>query len=461
MNRDISPDAMSKNRKLKDSDRSIVWHPFTQMQDYARGDPVIIEKGEGAWLEDVDGRRYLDGFSSMWCNLHGHRTPEIDAAIREQLDSVAHSTLLGLSNIPAVRLAEQLVEIAPEGLCHVFYSDDGATAVEVAVKIAFQYWRQRREPRAEKTRFVHLDASYHGDTVGSISVGGVDLFHATYRPLLFESIPVPSPFRYRCSFCQGQPGCNEGCIEAVEGLFRDRAEEIAAMVVEPLVQGVSGIVVHPHGYLRKVADLCKRYEILLIADEVATGFGRTGRMFACDHEGVTPDLLCLAKGITGGYLPLAATLATPDVFEAFLGDYAERKTFFHGHTYTGNPLGCAAALANIELLRKESFWEDLGKKIELFSEGLLTVRDLPHVGEVRQCGFMVGIELVKDRISREPYPWDEQVGVRVCDRARDIGLLIRPLAHVIVLMPPLGIDDSDLNLMVEITHQAIREVTGP
>ena len=272
-------------------------------------------------------------------------------------------------------------------------------------------------------------------------------------PVTLSGIAVPS--------VRGNPGATKDASKAVEGLFRDRAEEIAAMVVEPLVQAVSGMVVHPPGYLRKLADLCKRYDILLIVDEVATGFGRTGRMFACDHEDVTPDLLCLAKGITGGYLPLAATLTTPDVFEAFLGDYAERKTFFHGHTYTGNPLGCAAALANIEMLRREGFWEDLEIKIELFSEGLQTVRDLPHVGEVRQCGFMVGIELVKDRKSREPYPWEEQVGVRVCDRARNMGLLIRPLSHVIVLMPPLGIVDSDLNLMVEITHQAIREVTGP
>ncbi len=452
-------DIFTDTQNLKDADRRFVWHPFTQMQDYAREAPVVIARGDGVYLEDVDGNRYLDGFASMWCNVHGHRVPEIDAAIRAQLDAVAHTTLLGLSNVPAIRLAERLVEIAPAGLTRVFYSDDGATAVEVAVKMAFQYWRQRRDPRPGKTRFVRLEASYHGDTVGAISVGGIDLFHAAYRPLLFESIPVPSPHRYRCAFCQGQPACSGACGDALEGALQERSGEVAAVIVEPLAQAAAGMITHPPGYLRRVADLCRRYEVLLIADEVATGFGRTGRMFACEHEGVTPDLFCLAKGLTGGYLPLAATLTTDEVYRAFLGDYAERRTFFHGHTYTGNPLGCAAALANLDLLQREGFWEDLRRRVRLLSEGLERFRDLPHVGEVRQCGFMVGIELVRDRETRAPCRWEERVGVRVCAEARGRGLLIRPLAHVIALMPPLSIGDADLRRMLDITYDSIREVT--
>ncbi|MSS71314.1 MAG: adenosylmethionine--8-amino-7-oxononanoate transaminase [Candidatus Latescibacteria bacterium] len=449
----------SDRQKLKDADRRFIWRPFTQMQDYVLEEPVIIAKGDGVYLEDIDGVRYLDGFASMWCNVHGHRVPEIDAAIRAQLDAVAHTTLLGLSSVPAIRLAERLVEIAPPGLTRVFYSDDGATAVEVAVKMAFQYWRQRRDPKSAKTKFVRLEASYHGDTLGAISVGGIETFHAAYGPLLFESIPAPAPYRYRCSACAQQPACTEACSDALENLFRERSDEIAAVILEPLVQAAAGMVVHPPGYLKRVADLCKRYEVLLIADEVATGFGRTGRMFACEHEGVTPDLLCLAKGLTGGYLPLAATLTTDEVYNAFLGDYAERKTFFHGHTYTGNPLGCAAALANLDLLQKEGFWEDLDRRIRLLADGLRRFRDLPHVGEVRQCGVMVGIELVRDRATREPYPWEERIGVRVCAEARGRGLLLRPLAHVIVLLPPLSIGDAEMERMLGITHRSIREVT--
>lgn len=449
------------SKGLKDADRRFVWHPFTQMQDYAREESVVIARGDGVYLEDIDGKRYIDGFASMWCNIHGHRVPEIDAAIRAQLDAVAHTTLLGLSSVPAIRLAERLIEIAPQGLTRVFYSDDGATAVEVAVKMAFQYWRQRRDPKPAKTKFVRLEASYHGDTVGALSVGGIDLFHAVYRPLLFESIPVPSPYRYRCGLCREQPACTEACGDALERVFKERSGEIAAVIVEPLVQAAAGMVVHPPGYLRKVSDLCKRHDTLLIADEVATGFGRTGRMFACEREGVTPDLLCLAKGLTGGYLPLAATLTTDEVYAAFLGDYAERRTFFHGHTYTGNPLGCAAALANIELLQSPKFWQGLDRKVRLLADGLRRFYDLPHVGEVRQCGFMVGIELVRDRETREPYAWEERVGVRVCAEARNRGLLIRPLAHVIVLMPPLSIGDAEIERMLDITCESIRKVTEP
>ncbi len=447
--------------RLKDLDREIVWHPFTQMREYAQEAPVVIARADGVYLEDIDGKRYLDGFSSVWCNVHGHRVREIDAAVRDQLDQVAHSTLLGLSNVPAIRLAEKLVDLAPPGLTHVFYSDNGATAVEVALKMALQYWRQRDEPRPEKETFLHLSDSYHGDTLGAVSVGGIPLFHERFRPLLFSSLTVPAPHPYRCSFCAEAGGCNEGCLVALEDILKRRADRIAAFVVEPLVQGAGGLLVHPEGYLKRAADLCQAYDVLLIADEVATGFGRTGTMFACDQEGVSPDVLCLGKGLTGGYLPVAATMASDRIYEAFLGDYSERKTFFHGHTYTGNPLGCAAALAALDLFERDATLDALQPKIGRLREGLARFERLEQVGEVRQRGLIAAVELVENRASRRPYPWEARVGVRVCREARERGLLIRPLGNTIVLMPPLAIRMETLDRMLDITYESIRVVTEP
>ena len=447
--------------RLKDLDRQLVWHPFTQMQDYAQEVPVVIARADGVYLEDIDGKRYLDGFSSMWCNVHGHRVRAIDDAIRDQLDKVAHSTLLGLSNVPAIRLAEKLVDLAPPGLTHVFYSDDGATAVEAALKMALQYWRQRSDPRPEKETFLHFTESYHGDTLGAVSVGGIQLFHKVYRPLLFSSLATPAPHPYRCSFCAEARKCNEGCQVALEDLLRRNADRIAAFVVEPLVQGAGGLLVHPEGYLKRAADLCREYDVLLIADEVATGFGRTGTMFACEREGISPDLLCLGKGLTGGYLPVAATMASDRIYEAFLGEFEDRKTFFHGHTYTGNPLGCAAALATLELFEQEGTLDALRPKIERLREGVVRFEDLGQVGDVRQCGLIAAIELVENRESRRPYPWEARIGTKVCQEARDRGLLIRPLGNTIVLIPPLAIQMAELDRMLEITGESIRAVTEP
>ncbi len=447
--------------RLKDLDRRIVWHPFTQMRTYAREDPIVIARGDGVYLEDIDGNRYLDGYSSMWCNVHGHRVGEIDAAIRRQLDQVAHSTLLGLSNIPAIRLAEKLVEITPAGLSHVFYSDTGACAVEIALKIAFQYWRQKPDPRPEKTTFLSLARSYHGDTIGAMSVGNIDLFHETYGPLLFPSLNAPAPHPYRCGFCNRDAGCSQGCLRAAEDILRRDAHRIAAFIVEPLIQGAGGMLVHPEGYLKGIADLCRAHDVLLIADEIATGFGRTGAMFACEKEDVAPDILCLGKGITGGYLPVAVTLATSDIFDAFLGDDTEGRTFFHGHTYTGNPLGCAAALAAIERFESQNVLASLRPKIDLLARRLARFEPLAHAGDVRQCGFIAGIELVADKSCRRPYPPGDRVGVRVCGEARKRGLLIRPLGDTIVLMPPLAISSGDLEKLMDIACESIRAVTGP
>ena len=416
---------------LIDDDRRFLWHPFTQQRGWEAADPLVIERAEGTDLIDIDGRRYIDGVSSLWCNVHGHRHPAIDVALRDQLDRVAHTTMLGLSHPPAIRLARRLVELAPPGLARVFYSDNGSTAAEVALKMAFQYWRQRGGDDARKTRFVSLRGAYHGDTIGSVSVGGIDLFHSLYRPLLFDSLKAEP----------GDAGDLERVLAAHEG-------EVAAVIVEPLVQGAAGMLVHPDGYLRSVRELCDRYGALLICDEVAVGFGRTGRMFACEHEGVAPDLLCLAKGISGGYLPLAATLTTERVYEGFLGEHEELRTFFHGHTYSGNPLACAAALASLEVFERERTLERLQPKIALLERLLAAVRELDDVAAVRQRGFICGIEL-------RPLPLEARAGQRVALEARRRGAIVRPLDDVVVLMPPLAISDADLTRLVEIIAEAI------
>ncbi len=430
------------------------------MQDYAASDPIIIERGEGAYLYDTEGKRYLDAFSSVWCNIHGHRVKEIDDAIRNQLELVGHSTLLGLSNIPATELAQKLVDLTPDGLDHVFYSDSGATAVEIALKMAFQYWQQRENPRPEKTRFLHLASSYHGDTIGAVSIGGIERFHESYRPLLFSSTTLPSPHPYRCSFCAKETACNKGCQLALEETLAREGDRIAALFIEPLVQAAGGMILHPKGYLARAAELCRKYDVLLIVDEVATGFGRTGKMFACEHEDVSPDILCLGKGLTGGYLPVAATLATDSIYEAFLGEFQERKTFYHGHTFTGNPIGCAAAIASLDLLVKNDIVGSLQPRIRHIETRLGEIADHPHVGDIRHLGFIVAIELVANRESRRPFDWKDRIGVQVCDRAMENGVLIRPLADTIVLMPPLTLSTDEIDEMLDVTFRAIDHVLG-
>jgi adenosylmethionine---8-amino-7-oxononanoate aminotransferase len=420
---------------LAAADRRHLWHPFTQQQGWSADEPpLVIDHAEGTNLVDTDGNVYIDGVSSLWCNVHGHRHPAIDAAVQSQLGRVAHSTMLGLSHRPAIELAERLAAIAPTGLTRVFYSDSGSTAVEVALKLAFQWWAQRGEP--QRTGFICLENAYHGDTLGAVSVGGIDLFHSVYHPLLFETRHARS-----------------GDAAHLDELLERHRGTIAAVIVEPLVQGAAGMLIQPDGYLRRVRELCDVHDVLLICDEVATGFGRTGRMFACEHEGVTPDLLSVGKGLTGGYLPLAATLATERIYEGFLGRYEEYRTFFHGHTYTGNPLACAAAIATLDTFEREGTLEQLQPKIELLRRMLdREVAPLPAVAEVRQRGFMVGIELVRR-------PAHERLGHEVTLAARSRGAVIRPLGDVVVLMPALAISESDLRRLVSITAAAIAEAT--
>ncbi len=443
---------------LEDWDRKYLWHPFTQMQEWAQETPLIIERGKGSALFDTEGRVYLDGTSSIWVNLHGHRRLELDRAIKQQLGKVAHSTLLGLSNPPAIRLARELVRIAPKGLSRVFYSDNGSTAVEVALKMAVQYWQQRRPNAGPKKTFLHLKLAYHGDTVGAVSVGNIELFHSRFKPLLFPTIAAEPPYCYRCPLKLTYPSCDMACIDPVERMLKTRHRELAGFIVEPLVQAAAGMIVQPPGYLKRIRELCTQYEVLLIADEVATGFGRTGKMFACQHEGVTPDLMAVSKGLTGGYMPLAATLTTEEIYRAFLGKYEEFKTFFHGHSYTGNPLGCAVALANLEIFRKEKTLAGLRPKIAALARWLPPLKQLDHVGEIRQRGLMVGIELVRNRATKTPYPVGERIGHRVAREARTRGLLMRPIGNVIVLMPPLSASLAELQRMAAIVEASIRSL---
>ncbi len=450
---------MTGKRRLQELDKLRVWHPFTQMKEWNSRTPLIIEKGEGNYLIDINGKRYLDGVSSLWVTVHGHRKKEIDRAIKNQLDKIAHSTLLGLGNVPSILLAEKLVSIAPRGLKKVFYSDSGSTAVEIALKISFQYWEQTQKDN-KKIKFIAFTGAYHGDTFGSMSVGEIDIFVKKYRPLLFDTYRAPYPYCYRCTLKKSYPRCKLACLEILEILLREHNREIAACVIEPLLQGAAGMISSPPGFLKEVRRLTKKYNVHLIADEVATGFGRTGRMFACDVEGISPDILCLGKGLTGGYMPLAATLTTDKIYRAFLGDQSELKTFFHGHTYTGNPLGCAAALANLDVFKKERTIERLNGKIKLFKRLLMDLHGLKHVGEVRHIGLVAGVELVKDRVTKDPYPSGARTGNAVCMDARDRGLIIRPLGDTLVIMPPLSIKEAELKRIVKIVRESIIKVTG-
>ncbi|MBI2169414.1 MAG: adenosylmethionine--8-amino-7-oxononanoate transaminase [Actinobacteria bacterium] len=424
------------------------------MSVWLNDDPLVIERGEGCELIDTDGNRYLDGVSSLWVNIHGHGHPAIDAAIREQLDAVAHSTFLGLTHPPAIELAARLVAIAPGDLTRVFFSENGAAAVEVALKMAYSYWRNQGQ---ERDRFVRLQHAYHGDTIGAVSIGGIERFHDSYRPLLFATAELPAPYCYRCPLGKEYPSCDIACADELEPLLAREGDRVAAVVVEPLVQGAAGMITAPDGHLARVAEIVRRHGVLLVVDEVATGFGRTGRMFASEIDGVEPDIMCLAKGITGGYLPLSATLATEAVFDAFLGAPEEHKTLYHGHSYSANPLCCAAALANLAVFEEERTLEGLEPKIELLRELLEPLRRHPNVGDIRQRGFMVGIELVADKQTKAEFDEALQTGAEVARRARPKGVIVRPLGDVVVLMPPLAMSEQQLNTLVRAVAEAIDE----
>ncbi len=419
---------------LVDLDRQVLWHPFTQMSEWS---PLVIAAGDGSFLIDEAGRRYLDGVSSLWCNVHGHRHPILDRALREQLDKIAHSTFLGLTHEPGIQLAAKLIELAPRSLQRVFYSDSGSSAVEIALKQSFQYWQLRGHPT--KQRFLRLGDAYHGDTLGAVGVGGIELFHRIFGPLLVQSIPLPTP--------AGTDGAET--LNRLETELSTRGFEIAAFIVEPLIQGAAGMLVHPPGFLAKAAELCRRFEVHLIVDEVATGFGRTTKLFACEHEGVQPDFMCVAKGITSGYLPLAATLTTEEIYSAFLGARSDLKHFFHGHTYTANPLACAVGIASLDLLLQDTLAISVTRAREL-EAALTRVARHPLVKETRHRGLMAGIELHARA--------DRSLGTEACDRVRAHGVILRPLGDVVVWMPPLNISTTELELLERATVQGFDDL---
>ncbi len=445
--------------RLVDWDHRHLWHPFTQMADWLREEPLVIAEAEGCWLVDAQGRRYLDGVSSLWCNVHGHRHPALDAALRGQLERVAHTTLLGLGSVPAIELAHALIGVVPPGLTRVFYSDAGATAVEAALRIALQY--QQLRGATARTRFASLVEAYHGDTLGAVGVGYSETFHRFVECAVRPAVRLTPPHVFRWQRGMDAEAALAAASAEAEQTLAEHGDTLAALIVEPLVQGAAGMWIHPPAYLSALHTLARRHDVLFIADEVATGFGRTGRMFACEHAGITPDLLCLAKGISGGYLPLAATLATEEVFAAFLAPYEEFRAFFHGHTYTGNALACAVGLASLRLFSEECTLERLQPKIARLRERLAgEIGPLPHVGDVRQQGVMAGIELVADRAARVPYPPAARIGQRVVRAARARGVVLRPLGNVIVLMPPLAISPSELETLVDVARDAIAEATA-
>lgn len=448
------------DEKLAHADRFHHWHGFTQMADY---EPLLIERAEGNWLIDTQGRRLLDGVSSLWCNVHGHRHPRIDAAIIDQLSRVAHVTSIGMGCVTTAMLAERLAEITPGDLQHVFFSSDGSSAVEAALKMAMQYWHlqsQARPELANKVRYLALGAAYHGDTTGAVSLGDIPLFHKLFAPILFQPLRGPLPDTYRLPRGVTSESALDHYAAQMDALIGKHADELAAVVIEPMVQGAAGMVVHPQGFLQRVRQACDAHDVLLIADEVATGFGRTGKMFACEHESVVPDLMCLGKGLTGGYLPMAATVARRHLFDAFLAPRSAGKQFFHGHTFSGNPLSAAAAIASLDIFRDDAVLENVGQRTEQIAAGLAALKNHRHVGDIRQRGTMVGIELVQQRDGRQRFAADQQVGNRVCQAAMGRGVWIRPLGDVVVLMPPLSIREDETRLLVDAACDAIAEVVG-
>ncbi len=439
---------MPTAEELVEWDRQHHWHAFTQMEEYQ---PLVIERAEGVWLFDTQGRRLLDGVSSIWCNLLGHCHPKINAAIAEQLQRVAHNTSLGMGNSTTSTLAKRLADLAPGNLQHVFFASDGSSAIEAALKMAFQYWQQRDPPRPEKTKYLALGQAYHGDTLGSASVGGIARFHALFAPLLFEVIRVPSPDRR-----QGA----QLYLDQLEQILAERHEEIAAMVLEPLMQGAAGIVFHPPGYLAGVRELTRRYDVLLITDEVVTAFGRTGRMFACEAEDVVPDFLCLGKSLTGGYLPLSATITHPDIYAGFLGTATSGRALMHGHTYAGNPLAAAAALATLDILEQEQTIEKLPPKFDLLENILERLAEHPRVAETRQLGLIGAVELTPSDDPDERYPDELRIAYQICDATLERGVWLRPLGNVLVIMPPLTISDDELQFLGDVLLESIDTVTA-
>jgi adenosylmethionine---8-amino-7-oxononanoate aminotransferase len=448
---------MTKEELLR-LDAAHVWHPCTQQKDHESLPPLPIARGEGCYLIDYDGNRILDGVSSWWVNLFGHNHPRLNRALSEQAGKVAHHIFAGFTHRPGVELAARLCALAPPGLTRVFFADNGSSAVEVALKMSFQYWQQVGV--RQKTRFVSITEAYHGETLGALSVSGCDLYRSIYRPILLDGFQVQGPDCFRCPYGKQRDSCAAECFEHMERLLLAEHEQIAGVIIEPLIQGAAGMRVYPPIYLRKLRALCSRCGVHYIADEIAVGFGRTGRLFANEHAGVSPDLMCLSKGITGGYMPLAVTLATEEIYRAFYDDYATLKAFLHSHSYSGNPLACAVAVEVLNIFEEERILARLGPRMALLAAAAGRFTALPQVGEFRRCGMVAAVELVQDRESKTPYPWQERRGLAVYREALARGALLRPLGNVIYFMPPLTITEDELEDLLDIACEAIVAVTG-
>ncbi|MCQ4762884.1 adenosylmethionine--8-amino-7-oxononanoate transaminase [Cloacibacillus evryensis] len=442
---------------LAERDLKHIWHPCSQMKDYEELPPIAIKEGRGVYLYGYDGKEYIDIVSSWWCNLLGHCHPVINAAVKEQLDRLEHVIFANFTHEPAVRLCEELAEIVPRGLSKFNFSDNGSASVECALKMSFQYQHQCGHP--ERTRFLCLTDGYHGETIGALSVGTMDLYAKIYRPMLMDTVRVEAPDCYRCKYGLERDSCGCECFAAAEETFARHARECCAMIVEPLLQGSAGMRIYPPLYLKKLRALCDGYGVLLIADEIATGFGRTGKMFAFDHAGVSPDIMCVSKGLTGGYLPMAITVATDEIYDAFYADYGEGRAFMHSHTYSGNPLGCAAALAVQKVLREDKILEKAAAVADILNAALRErLGGHPNVGEIRRIGLVNAVELVRDRRTKEPFPASERTGYKIYKRALDFGLLLRPLGDVIYFNPPLTIDPEAAERAVELCGEAVSHI---
>ncbi len=444
---------MNNNQRLIERDLAALWHPCTQMKDHESLPMIPIRRGHGVWLEDFDGKRYLDAISSWWVNLFGHANPRINAALKGQLDELEHVLLAGFSHQTAIELAERLLALAPAGLSRCFFADNGSSAVEVALKMSFHYWQNRGQ--RQRRKFISLENSYHGETLGALAVGNVPLYRETYGPLLLECLSAPCPDSFVRPDDQSADEQVQACLTQLEALLERQAGQVCAMIIEPLVQCAGQMRMYPASYLQGVRALCDAHDIHLIADEIAVGFGRSGTMFACEQAAISPDMMCLSKGLTGGYLPLAVTLTTADIYDAFYDDYASLKAFLHSHSYTGNPLGCRAALATLDIFVSDNVIANNRLRAGKMARSTAHLRDHPHVGEVRQQGMILAIEMVADKASRRPFPWQERRGLQVYRHALKQGVLLRPLGNVVYFMPPYVINDDEIERLAQVASEGI------
>lgn len=449
---------LTEKEQLLEKDFKYIWHPFTQMKEAKENPPMIIERGEGIYIWDIDGNKYIDAVSSWWVNTLGHSNKRLNKALFEQAQTLEHVIFAGFTHKNAITLAEKLVELTCPRLTKVFYSDNGSTAVEVALKMAYQYFAQSGQP--QKSKFIAFKDSYHGDTLGAVSVGGVDIYHKIYKPLLFEIFQAQNPACYRCPAGCDKQSCQCECAESVEDILKEHHSEIAGIIIEPLVQGAGGMIMHPPKYLVKLRELCDKYEVLLILDEVAVGFGRTGKMFAYEHAGIEPDIMCIAKGITAGYTPLSVTMASDEIYNAFYDDYETNKTFYHGHSYTANPLATRIAVENLKIFEEENILEQIRKKAAVLNEELEKLKSLKNVGDVRTTGMIGAIELVKNKETKEPFSFDEHMGARIYEEALKMGAILRPLGNIIYFMPAYVITEDEIKTLVNIAYKAIKNTLG-